>query len=301
MGLAAIAIATSLPTAPSYAADSVAFVSATGSGTVCTAAQPCDNIVKGFSAAVNGGGVVARVLCLTPIPAVPNSASIVNNNVAFEVNCPLGYASSFDMSGINISATLRGVTFPDSVFASPISFSGSGTLIIEDCAVVDGSGIGLDIEPTGPLILVIRRSRISNNGSGMLLKPAAGGSIKATFDHVVITGNHGGGIKADSTNGVVNLDVSNSEISSNGGNGLNAIAGANQDIVSITTSVIARNGAAGVQANGANTGVLVATTVFDQNAAGATSVVSGGNMFTYGNNDVVGSIGAGFTATATQH
>jgi hypothetical protein len=45
--------------------------------------------------------------------------------------------------------------------------------------------------------------------------------------------------------------------------------------------------------------VLIATTLLDQNVSGATSVVSGGNMFTYGNNDVVGGLGSGFTGTAT--
>jgi Right handed beta helix region len=301
MGLVAAAVATVLPAPPSYAADSFAFVSATGSGTSCTATQPCDTLIKGYSAAVNGGGVVARVLCLTPVPNSPNSASIVNDNVAFEVNCPLGYASSYEIQGANTSVTLRGLTFPDSPFAGAIQYSGNGTLIIEDCAFVDEAGLALDIEPNGPLTLVIRRSRISNNGSGMLLKPGAGGSIKATFDHVVITGNHGGGIKSDSTNGVINLDISNSEISNNSGNGLNAVSGANQNIVSIATSVIARNAAAGVQANGVNSGVLVATTLLDQNVAGATSVVGGGNMFTYGNNDIVGSIGSGFTGPAQPH
>ena len=93
-------------------------------------------------------------------------------------------------------------------------------------------------------------------------------------------------------------DITDSVISNNGGNGINAVAGANQNIVSIKNSVIAKNGVAGVQANGANAGVLIATTPLDQNAAGATSVVSGGNVFTYGNNQIVGSAGSGFNHTA---
>jgi hypothetical protein len=68
--------------------------------------------------------------------------------------------------------------------------------------------------------------------------------------------------------------------------------------VSIRNSVIAKNGVAGVRASGVNAGVLLATTLLDQNAAGATSVIGGGNMFTYGNNSIVGSIGSGFTASA---
>jgi hypothetical protein len=129
-----------------------------------------------------------------------------------------------------------------------------------------------------------------------VLAPAP--SHAQTFDHVTIIGNSGGGIKADSTNGVVNLDISDSEVSNNGGNGINAIGGVNQNIVSIERNVIARNGAAGVQANGASAGVLVADTLLDQNTAGATSVVGGGNMFTYGTNKIVGGAGSGFNQSA---
>jgi hypothetical protein len=61
--------------------------------------------------------------------------------------------------------------------------------------------------------------------------------------------------------------------------------------VSIKNSLIARNGVAGVQANGASAGVHIATRLLDQNAAGATTVVNGRNLFTYGN--IVGSLGSG--------
>jgi hypothetical protein len=223
----------------------------------------------------------------------------VSNNVAFEVNCPQGYTTSFAVFGSNTFGTLRGVTFVNSGNATAIQYIGSGTLILEDCAFTDQTNAALDIEPTGPLNLIIRNSRISNSGGGILLKPGTGGSIKATFDHVVITGNHGGGIRADSTNGVINLDLTNSEISNNTANGINAIGGAGgQNIVSIKNSVIARNGAAGVQAEGANAGVLIATTLLDQNTAGATLVMSGGNMFSYDNNAVIGPLGSGFTNVA---
>ena len=47
--------------------------------------------------------------------------------------------------------------------------------------------------------------------------------------------------------------------------------------------------------------MLIATTLFDQNASGATSIVGGGNIFTYGNNDVVGSLGSGFPNMASPH
>jgi hypothetical protein len=172
-------------------------------------------------------------------------------------------------------------------------------VILDDCVFTDAAVDALDIEPSGPLNLVIRNSRISNGGAaGIILKPAAGGSINATFDHVTVTGNSGGGIRADSTNGLINLDVTDSEISNNTANGIIAIAGASQNMVSVKNSVIARNGQVGIAANGANAGVIAQTTLLDQNVAGATSL-SGGHIITYQNNSIIGSAGSGFTATAS--
>jgi hypothetical protein len=193
--------------------------------------------------------------------------------------------------------TLIPAPFPNG-FASAISFIGSGTIILENCVFEEASAAALDIEPTGPLTLVIKNSRISNNGSGMLLKPAAGGSIKATLDHVVVTENTGGGIKTDSTNGVVNLDITDSEISNNGGNGINLVGSANQNMLNLGRTVIAKNGVAGRQANGASAAALVDMTLLDTNTSGATSVVGGGHVLTYGNNRIVGSSGSGFTGPA---
>jgi hypothetical protein len=95
------------------------------------------------------------------------------------------------------------------------------------------------------------------------------------------------------------VDIADSVVSNNGGNGINAVGNAGgQAVVSIKNSVIAKNGVAGVQANGVNAGVLLQTTLLDQNANGATSIVNGGHISTYGNNSIVGSAGSGFTATA---
>jgi hypothetical protein len=184
--------------------------------------------------------------------------------------------------------------------STPISFTGSGTLILENCVLENFSGTALDIEPTGPLNIVIKNSRISNNAAGILLKPAAGGSINATLDHVTVTGNTGtgGGIKTDSADGIVKLDITESEISNNVGVGVNARSGGSQNMVSIKNSVITENTAQGVQANGANVGITVQTTLLDENASGATSVAGGGHISTYGNNSIIGSSGSGFTGTA---
>jgi hypothetical protein len=150
------------------------------------------------------------------------------------------------------------------------------------------------------LNLVITNSRISNSAAGVLLKPSAGGAITATIDGLTVADNAGGGIKTDTTNGAINLAISNSTISKNAGNGLDAVGGAGgQNMLELIHDVVASNGTAGIQANGTNAGVLVNNTSILNNLTGATSVVGGGRILTYGNNSIVGSAGSGFTGTAS--
>jgi hypothetical protein len=274
--IAVAAFASCLSTHPSYAgSNTVAYMSSTGSGSACTAAQPCASLVVALESLSNNTG---RVVCLNGPASGPENILFFPTMLDVQIDCPEGVEQlngNFGLSGAGVKTLrVRNMTFVGAAGSGQfLILQTGGTIILENCFFDDLPNAAIDIEPAAPLNLVIKNSRMSNSGSGILLKPGTGGSIKATLDHVTITNNSGGGIKTDSTNGVVNLDFSDGEISNNGGNGINAVAGANQNIVAIKNSVIARNGAAGVQANGVNAGVLISTTLLDQNAAGATSVV----------------------------
>jgi hypothetical protein len=298
----AVAITACLPIATSHAQTTFAYVSATGSGSTCTATQPCQSLNAAINVALTNNSNNGQIICLGSVNlSIPSTITdIFPDDQTLKIDCPAGaYLTGLFWGGSNETAKLRNVTFTNLGLSSAIRFTGSGTLILENCVFEESTKTVLDIEPNGPLNLVIRNSRISNGGApGILLKPAAGGSINATFDHSIVTGNSGGGIRTDSTNGLINLDVTDSEISNNTANGIIAIAGANQNMVSIKNSVIARNGQAGIAANGTNTGVIAQTTLLDQNVAGATSV-SGGHILTYQNNSIIGSVGSGFTGTAS--
>jgi hypothetical protein len=290
---AVVAVAAVLPAVPSHA-ENFAFVSATGSGTACTAAAPCASIgvvLLGISAPL-------RIICLSGSQPSSGGTSF-GMNVSVDIDCPLGFEAQIGTTSAasNVTMRLRHLEFRNAGFSSQIVFQGGGTLILEDCVFTDSPGTALDIEPNGPLNVVIKNSRISNSGSGILLKPAAGGSINATLDHVTITGNGGGGIKTDSTNGIVNLDITDSEISNNAANGINLVGSANQNMLNLSRTVIAKNTLTGLQTNGAAAAALVETTLFDTNAT-ATTVVNGSHVLTYGNNRIVGSAGSGFTGTA---
>jgi hypothetical protein len=299
-----LAIVLPIPTAHAQPPATFAYVSATGNGNCTSATQPCSSLNQAINASIGGTGGNGQIICLSPVnlTALGQATLFTFASQTLTMDCPVGaYLTSMDWTtGATSSTTkLRNVTFTNLGPDSAINFFGNGTLILENCVFEEAGAIALDIEPNGPLNVVIRNSRISNSGSGILIKPAASGSVNATLDHVTITGNAGGGVKIDTTNGAVTLVVTDSVVSNNAGNGINAVGGVGgQNMVSIKNSVITKNGSAGVQANGANAGIMIATTLLDQNAAGALSVVNSGNLLTYGDNSIVGTQGSAFTGTA---
>jgi hypothetical protein len=303
-----IALTAFFQVAPVFAGADVVYVSSTGSDSnPCTAAQPCATIVQALlDIFLTPGGVIS---CIGGTGSNDSGGIGLGNSIELTIDCPggtfLGSGSNsfnLELTGANQILKIRHLTFNlanAASGASAIVVQGSGNLILEDCVFENGSGVALNITPNGPLTLVIKNSRISNNAAGVLLQPAAGGSINATLDHVVITGNTGtgGGIKTNSANGIVNLDITESEISYNGGVGVNGRSGGFLSMVNIKNSVITENGAQGVQANGANVGITVQATLLDQNTGGATSIEAGGHISTYGNNSIIGPSGSGFTST----
>jgi hypothetical protein len=294
-----------LPVAPLFAANVVTWISSTGSdANPCTAALPCATFFQAITEI--GAGLNGQINCLNS-PGINGTSIAFSDSVTidcagvFETNAP--NAGALNPVGTNQVVKIRNLTISGTTGGWPaIKVTGSGTLIIENCVFENIPGTALDIEPNGPLNLVLTNSRISNSASGVLLKPVGGGSVTATFDRVTIADNSGGGFKADSTNGPITVDISNSTISKNASNGLNAVSGTNfvyQNILSLSHDVIASNGIAGVQANGQNAAVLIDTTLLDSNASGATASINAARIITYGNNRIIGPLGSGFFGTST--
>jgi hypothetical protein len=269
------------------------FFAGNGSGTTCSQSAPC-LLQEAINLATSTPPVVLS--CADSSDAV--TGATVSKSLTIDCS---GTAGSIDGLTVDNGAvvTLKNFTMGGNT-ENGIYFVGSGTLIVENVHFIGAIVYQINAQPSSPSRLIVRNCIFDNGGAGIFLKPAAGGSLSVQFDHVIIADNTGGGIKVDTTNGPVTVDITDSIIRDNGGNGVNAVSpGANQNMVSIKNSVIAENGSVGVQVNGANAAILVQTTLFDQNASGATSVIGGGHISTYGNNSIVGGIGSGFTGTAS--
>jgi hypothetical protein len=266
--------------APKFAAANslITYVSSTGSdGGACTAALPCATLTFALQATSNSG----QVNCLNPQYGALGGSLEFTAPFVVTIDCP-GVAQPTNatlplltFAGTNDVVKIRNLTISGAAGGYPaISFTGSGTLILENCVFENFSGVALNIEPSGAFNLVVTDSRISNNGAGILINPQAGGSVTATIDGVTIADNSGGGLKTDSTNGAVTVDISNSTISKNAGNGLNAVGGVGgPNMLNIIHDVIASNGNAGIQANGTNAAALVNGSVLDSNRARGDGVI----------------------------
>jgi hypothetical protein len=295
-----VAFATFLPVAPLFAAP-VTYIATNGSGSSCTFSQPCASLFNTLNATDDHG----QITCFDSA-TFSNLGDQFTQNVT--IDCPgvmvtgNGAFPALGLTGTNQVVKIRNLTFNGTSGGAIaiIKVFGGGTLILENCVFENFPGFALDIEPIGAFNLVVKNSRISNNtAAGVLIKPAAGGSVTATFDGVTIT-NNAGGLKTDTTNGAVRVDISNSNISNNANNGLIAIGGAGgQNIMNLSRDVIASNGQAGIEVSGTTAGAIVDTTLLDSNTLGALSAVSSGRILTYQNNRIVGSPGTGFTGTAS--
>jgi hypothetical protein len=292
-----------LPIRPSLAA--FYFFSASGSGSTCSQSAPCSLAQAVTSEGNNGLGF--------EIACADSSDNSVNADAGLVITLPItidcaGTAGSIGVLTIDNGAvvTLRNFAMWDDGLLqgrgqAPAITLKNGTLIMDNVHITGDFSSAITANPTAPSVIVVRNCVFDNNSGGVTLKPpTGGGSLSAVFDHVTISSNSGGGIKIDTTNGPVTADITDSVISNNAGNGINAVGGAGGPAMfNIHNSVIAKNGAAGIQVNGGTAAAMIDTTLLDSNAAGATAVVNGGHMLTYGNNRIVGASGSGFTGTAS--
>jgi hypothetical protein len=267
----AVVLTALFPIAPVLAgAPLIVYVSSTGSDSnPCTAALPCATLPAALIAVASGG----QINCLNPpYGVVADGYTEFVAPYAITIDCPGVVAIAPGGPLVQFIAANNVVKIRNLIISgangglSSIWFTGSGTLILENCVIenfnASGAGPALEIEPNGPLNLVITNTRISNNaGAGVLIKPSSGGSVTATFDSVTII-NNAGGLHTDTTNGAVRVDISNSTISNNTDNGVAIVGGAGgSNTVNLSHDVIASNGLAGIEVSGATAAALVDTTL----------------------------------------
>jgi hypothetical protein len=168
----------------------------------------------------------------------------------------------------------------------------AGEVHIEDCDIQNFTGLGIDFEPTdaNAKLFVSNTDLLDNAQGGILMKPA-GVPATAALDHVHAVAN-GFGFRAEDN---VVAAISHSLASGNLANGFQTVSSGGGAQMNLESDVSSNNGMNGVTSEGgANAQVTLSNLTAVDNSGQGTLSVSGGKLFSFGNNRIADN-GKGFT------
>jgi hypothetical protein len=295
-----------LAIAPAHAQASRTWISGVGDdANPCSRTAPCKTFAGAITKTTAGGEI--DVLD-------PGGFGALTITKAITLDGGGGQVASILVSGtngINISAAatdvviLRNLRFNGIIqTGSPglvgVQINTAARVVIERCDIFGFSSLAVSANPSsGTLFLKLQETTLNNNGGGLGIKPSGGATVNAAIERTHVDANNGG-LKLDGTGGgPSNIAISDSSISLNTNGGVNALSGGSGNVkIDLTRTVIANNGTFGVQASNASGGTATLTigqSMLSNNGS-AWSIVSGGQLLSYGNNQVTGPVGTGPTA-----
>ena len=286
---AALATLVALPPATrAQAQANTTFLSGTpGNSTTCTRSAPCNDMGLAIAATADNG----TIACLDSgrYGGAPVTKSLT-------IDCT-GTSSSLDIS-VNtpgLRVTVRGVRFD---FGFKIQFQDGASLVVENCLFAGGQSAvsGISFQPqSANAQLVVTNSVFDNlglanipTGSGILVRPQAGGSAVVSLDNVTVA-NNVFGIVADgssSTAGIA-MVVANSDVHRNVQDGIVATTPSGGAPIGLTVkNTRSLSNTNGIRATGSGVTVRADNTTVMHNATGLV-VTNGAALLSVGNNLVV--------------
>lgn len=200
-------------------------------------------------------------------------------------------------AGANDTVVLRGLTFEGlGTGLAGVKILSAGAVHIEDCRINNFIGNGAFTgsavfanpgAPTTHLSLSIKNTIIRDNQSSstyaVFVKPSSGTTVDAVLDHVTIENNAVGLHVEDGAT----VTVVDSSISNNSSRGVVAVSNTTPAVINVVGTSISGN-LDGVVSRGALSRVRIShASVFDNTEAGLDEVL-GGNIVSFGNNQVTG-------------
>lgn len=264
----------------------------------CSRTAPCKTWAGAISKTASGGiidaldpGGYGAVTITKPITIEGNgtlASGLASGTNAVVVNIT---------SGSNRDVVLRWILLDGSgttLGLNGVRFLAGDSLLVEHCSIEQFSGQGIDFEPNSLARLVVRDTTITQIGTnGILIKPAVGGTARASIHNSNISKNANGIRVEDSSN----VSVFYSTVSNNTTDGiLGASVAAAGLVVLVEASEVTHNSSAGLHTTGANSIMRVANSLISGNGTGA--LASAGQLCTFQNNRLSGNTAAGaFTGT----
>jgi hypothetical protein len=297
---------------PAHAQATRTWVSGVGDdANPCSRTAPC----KTFAGAISKTAPFGEINCLDPggFGAVTITKSII-------ISCETGTAGVL-VSGTNgivvsVASTdvvyLRGLDFEGMTTGlSGILFLGAGTLHVEHCLIRNfksaSAGMGISVATNGPSKLFVSDSHVTDNGTGnigggIVIRPTAAG-VNAVLKDVHVDNNAGVGVKVDSTGGTgtVNLMVVDSIVAGSGNSNIAAFTtpGTGTANVMINRTSLSAS-ALGLRSDGATTTIRIGDSEIFGNVTGVVTA-NGGQLLSYGDNQLNGNTADGTMGSVTLH
>ena len=280
------------------------WISGVGSdGNPCSRTAPCLTLAGAYLNTAPGG----EIDCLDE-----GGVGTLNITMAITIDCRAGFAGILGSVGVNgmvVNAgagdivNLKGLSFQGlSIGPNAIRFLAGHSLYVTDTVIQNFTNWGIDFESNGNSLLVVADTFIANTGSGassggILVQPGGTGTATVTLDRVRLADNVVGILaNGTTTSGGVRVELTNSIVTSNAGNGVWALRGGGaQTIVIVDGNKIVNNAGTGVLAD-TSSAVLLSNSTVARNGVGAN--VTGGTLFTYGNNVIDNNAGVDLSPSA---
>jgi hypothetical protein len=295
--LAILIIVSLLPNTKAHAAD--AFLSPTGSGTLCSVTVPCGGLSDAISA-VSAGGTIH---CLNTAEYFAIGLTI---NKTLTIDCPgssidAGVSGGLVINGAGIIVRLRNFSMngfgalANGEGSIGINFVNGSALHVENVdisGVANSPAIGIKFAPSTAAKLYVSNSSISDNGTGtvgggIVVSPTGSGSARVVIERIAIT-NNVFGIAVDGTGstGGINMTITDSVLSGNINDGVVATTPSGGAPIGVmVTNTKSTNNGFGIRSIGPNVTVRVENSKVIGNGTGVTSL-NGGGLVTFGNNVV---------------
>ena len=252
----------------------------------CSRTAPC----KTFAGAISKTAVGGEIDVLDPGGF---GAVTITKAISIEAEGVIAGVLVSGTNGIVVSAPagsnviLRGLTIEGlGTGLNGISFSGGGTLSVENCTINNFTQGGIDVTATNAKVSIKDTTVRNSSGGGIHVHPGSG-TTRVSIDRVRMENDLFGVNIADNASAT----VSNSVATNNSNNGFVVASGGGLAEMNIESSTASNNGSAspngGLRATGPQGIIRISNVTVTDNFI-ALSTSGGGQILSYGNNRFAG-------------
>lgn len=271
------------------------WVASAGGGAACTRAAPCLTFAAAHTATDAGGTI--KCADAANFGALTITKSITIDCTGTNAGISVTAGTAVTVNAANVVVTLRGLSIEGSGSASiGVGMINGKALHLENCSINrfnSGNGAGIQFNPTGAGELHVTDCTIGENGAGIagggvLVQPAGSGSAFGTLNRVTLNRNTNGiMVSGGNTTSAIVIEVRDSSVSRSSSHGIFTSSDGSQAAIIVDRTTSTLNVGDGLRAFGSGGIIHVSASTVRGNGGGFTAV-SGGQIFSYRNNNASG-------------